>query len=269
MELRGKNPVIKLSLFRQRNFAAGVVGQIFVGFALFSSVYILPQYLGQVQRYNAQQIGEVLAWTGLPQLVLIPFMPMLMKRFDVRHVAVTGTILFATSCFMNLTLSYDVAGDQFFLPNILRAFGQAMVLTPISAITTSAIAPKDVGAASGLSNTLRNLGGAIGTATIQTIVTKREQFHSNIIGHSVTLYSEATRDRVERLTSYFLSHGVSDTAAAHQKAIVAIGNAVHRQALIMGFSDGFGVIGGVLILAAIAILFARKVRQAAAGGGAH
>jgi DHA2 family multidrug resistance protein len=269
MELRGKNPVIKLSLFRQRNFAAGVVGQIFVGFALFSSVYILPQYLGQVQRYNAQQIGEVLAWTGLPQLVLIPFMPMLMKRFDVRHVAVTGTILFATSCFMNLTLSYDVAGDQFFLPNILRAFGQAMVLTPISAITTSAIAPKDVGAASGLSNTLRNLGGAIGTATIQTIVTKREQFHSNIIGHSVTLYSEATRDRVERLTSYFLSHGVSDTAAAHQKAIVAIGNAVHRQALIMGFSDGFGVIGGVLILAAVAILFARKVRQAAAGGGAH
>jgi DHA2 family multidrug resistance protein len=269
MELKVKNPVIKLDLFRQRNFAAGVTGQVFVGFALFSSVYILPQYLGQVQRYNAQQIGEVLAWTGLPQLLLIPFMPFLMKRFDTRYVAVIGIFLFAASCFMNLTLSLDVAGDQFFLPNILRAFGQAMVLTPLTAITTSTIAARDVGAASGLSNTLRNLGGAIGTAVIGTIITKREQYHSNIIGQSVTLYGEATRDRIERLTGYFLSHGVSDSAAAHQKAIVAIGSAVHRQALIMGFSDGFGVIGAILLLAAVAILFARKVRAAAGGGGAH
>ena len=54
-----------------------------VGFALFGTVYILPQYLGQVQRYNAEQIGNVLAWTGLPQLLLIPLVPLLMKRFDV------------------------------------------------------------------------------------------------------------------------------------------------------------------------------------------
>jgi len=269
IELYVKNPVVKLRLFFQRNFAAGVAGQVFVGFALFSSVYILPQYLGQVQRYNAEQIGEVLAWTGLPQLLLIPFMPALMKRFDVRYVAVAGILLFATSCFMNVTLSLDVAGDQFLLPNILRAVGQAMVITPISAITTSAIVPKDAGAASGLSNMLRNLGGAIGTATIATIVTKREQYHSNIIGHSVTLYSEATRDRIARLTGYFLSHGVSDVAVAQNKAIVAIGNTIHRQALIMGFSDGFGVIGGVLVIAAVAVLFARRVRPGAQAGGAH
>lgn len=269
IELKVKNPLVRLGLFAQRNFATGVVSQIFVGFALFSSVYILPQYLGQVQRYNAQQIGEVLAWTGLPQLLLIPFIPGLMKRFDIRYVAATGILLFAVSCFMNLTLSFDDAGNQFLLPNILRAIGQAMVITPISAITTGAIAPKDAGAASGLSNMLRNLGGAIGTATIQTIVTKREQYHSNIIGHSVTLYGEAVRDRIVRLTSYFLSHGISDAALAQQKAIVAIGNAVHRQALIMGFSDGFGVIGGVLVLAAIAVLFARPSRSGASAGGAH
>jgi MFS transporter, DHA2 family, multidrug resistance protein len=55
-----------------------------VGFALFGTVFILPQYLGQVQRYNAEQIGNVLAWTGLPQLLLIPLVPLLMKRFDAR-----------------------------------------------------------------------------------------------------------------------------------------------------------------------------------------
>jgi MFS transporter, DHA2 family, multidrug resistance protein len=269
IELVAKKPVVNLRLLTQRNFAAGVVGQIFVGFALFGSVYILPQYLGQVQRYNAEQIGEVLAWTGLPQLALIPLVPILMKRYDIRYVTATGILLFAASCFVNLTLSFDDAGDQFLFPNILRAIGQAIVITPLSAITTGMIAPKDAGAASGLSNMLRNLGGAIGTATLQTIITKREQYHSNIIGHSVTVFSEATRDRIAQLTSYFLSHGVSDMAAAQQKAIIALGNAVHRQALVMGFSDAFGVIGAVLLLAAVAVLFARRVRPGAQAGGAH
>ena len=169
-----------------------------VGFALFGSVYILPQYLGQVQGYNAEQIGNVLAWTGLPQLLLIPLVPMLMKRFDARYIGFVGIGVFAARCFMNMTLSPDVAGDQFWLPNIVRAIGQALVLTPISAITTAGIAPSEAGAASGLSNMLRNLGGAVGTATLATVLTKREQFHSNIIGQSVSLYRDEVRTRARR-----------------------------------------------------------------------
>ena len=62
-----------------------------VGFALFGTIYILPQYLGQAQGYNAEQIGAVLAWTGLPQLVVIPFVPLLMKRFDVRAIGLSAS----------------------------------------------------------------------------------------------------------------------------------------------------------------------------------
>jgi DHA2 family multidrug resistance protein len=115
---------------------------------------------------------------------------------------------------------------------------------------------------------LRNLGGAIGTATLQTIITMREQYHSNIIGHAITVYSEATRDRIAKLTGYFLSHGVSDVAIAQRKAIVSIGTAVHRQALVMGFSDAFGVLGLILVLAAVAILSACKVRLGKPAEGA-
>ncbi len=61
-----------------------------VGFALFGSVYLLPAYLGQVQGYNAEQIGAVMAWTGLPQLLLIPLVPKLMQRFDIRYIAFAG-----------------------------------------------------------------------------------------------------------------------------------------------------------------------------------
>ena len=267
IELTIEKPLIRLRLLTQRNFGFGVIAMTMVGFALFGSVYILPAYLGQAQGYNAEQIGAVLAWTGLPQLILIPLVPRLMQRFDTRYIAFTGLMIFAYSCFMNTAMSPDYAGDQLWIPNIVRAIGQAMVLTPLTSVMTGGIAPQDAAAASGISNMLRNLGGAIVTAVLATVITKREQFHSNIIGQSVTLGREEVRNRIAQMTDYFMGHGVPDPAAAHQQAIIALGKAVKRQALVMGFSDTFAVIGAVLVLAAIAVALTRKVK--ASGPGAH
>jgi MFS transporter, DHA2 family, multidrug resistance protein len=268
IELSVEKPLLRLRLLKQRNFGFGTIAVTLLGFALFGSVYILPAYLGQAQGYNSEQIGAVLAWTGLPQLLLIPLVPKLMQRFDTRYIAITGLLIFAYSCFMNTAMSPDYAGDQLWIPNIVRAIGQAMVLTPLTSVTTGGIAPQDAAAASGISNMLRNLGGAIGTAVLATVITKREQFHSNIIGQSVTLSREEVRGRIAQLTNFFIAHGVPDPAAAGQQAIVALGKAVKQQALVMGFSDTFAVIGAVLVFAAIAVLFTRKVK-AAAGGAEH
>jgi DHA2 family multidrug resistance protein len=269
IELKVKKPLVDLRLLLNRNFAIGTIANMLVGFALFGSVYVLPQYLGLVQGYNAEQIGNVLAWTGLPQLVLIPFVPLLMKRFDVRYIGILGISLFSLSCFMNIEMSLDYSGDQFFEPNIVRAIGQALVLTPLTAIATLDISPKDAANASGLFNMLRNLAGAIGTASLETIITKREQYHSNIIGQSVTVYRDNVRDRISEMTNYFMAHGVSDVATAHHKAIVALGNIVKRQAFVRSFSDTFAVIGVMLAIAAVCLIFARKGKPGGGAAGAH
>jgi DHA2 family multidrug resistance protein len=113
---------------------------------------------------------------------------------------------------------------------------------------------------------LRNLGGAFGTALLATIVTKREQFHSDVINSSVTLLRDAARQRIDDLTAYFMSHGVSDPAAAQQKAFVALGEIIRKQAMIMAYSDTFAVLGGLLLLAAALILATRKGPASGAGG---
>jgi DHA2 family multidrug resistance protein len=267
-ELIVEKPLLRLRLLAQRNFGMGTLAAVFLGFGLFGSIYLLPAYLGQVQRYNAEQIGNVLAWTGLPQLILIPLVPKLMQRIDARYLAGFGLLLFAASSFMNTTMSLDYSGDQFFIPNIVRAIGQALTLAPLSNVSLGSVAPQDAAAASGISNMMRNLGGAIGTAVLATIVTKREQFHSNIIGQSVDLGREEVRARIAEMTDYFMAHGVPDPAGARHQAIIALGNTVKRQALVLGFSDTFMVLGIVLVLAAVAILLTRKV-TAAAAGGAH
>jgi DHA2 family multidrug resistance protein len=123
IELAVKKPLVDLRLLRNRNFGIGTLANVLVGFALFGSVYVLPQYLGQVQGYNAEQIGLVLAWTGLPQLILIPLIPRLMKQMDLRHLGAVAIAIFAVSCFMNINMSLDYSGDQFWLPNIVRAVG--------------------------------------------------------------------------------------------------------------------------------------------------
>jgi DHA2 family multidrug resistance protein len=266
IELTSKKPLLNLRLLFRRNFGLGVFANFLLGVALYGSVYILPVYLTRIQGYNSEQIGMVLAWTGLPQLVLIPLVPRLMKRVDPRIVIAIGFALFAASNFMNVYMTGDYASDQLFWPNVVRAIGQALVLTPLSAVATGGIEPENAGSASALFNMMRNLGGAIGIAALQTLLTKREQFHSNVLTQSVSMFEEATRTRIEQLTQYFMNHGVIDRVDAAHRAYVAVGNIVQKQAFILAFSDTFYVLGAALIVALLAGLLLKKPDHMDAGG---
>ena len=267
IELTGEHPAVNLRLLKRRNFGLGTLANMLVGFVLYGSVFLLPQYLGQAQGYNAEQIGSVMAWTGLPQLLIIPLVPMLMGRFDVRIIVTLGLSVFGGSFLLNMHMSPDYAGDQFWVPNVVRAMGQALVMGPMSGIAMIGIARMESAGASGIFNMLRNLGGAFGTALLGTLVTKREQFHSNIIGSSVSLSNDTVRDRIELMTKYFESRGITDPVAAHAQSVIALGQTIRRQALIMGYSDAFALLGSLLILAACFIMFTR--RGQASGAGAH
>jgi DHA2 family multidrug resistance protein len=266
IELTTKKPLLNLRLLVRRNFGFGILANFLLGVALYGSVYVLPVYLSRIQGYNAEQIGMVLAWTGLPQLFLIPLVPQLMKRFDARLIIGTGFVLFATSNFMNIYMTTNYAADQLFWPNIVRAVGQALVFAPLSAVATAGIEAENAGSASGLFNMMRNLGGAVGIAMLQTFLTKREQYHSNVLTQSVSMLEQATRTRIEQLTQYFMNHGVADHAEATHRALVAIGKIVQKQAYILAFSDTFFLLGVALIVALMAALLLKKPDHLASGG---
>jgi DHA2 family multidrug resistance protein len=267
IELTTAKPLLNLRLLARRNFGFGIVANFLLGIALYGSVFILPVYLSRIQGYNAEQIGMVLAWTGLPQLLLIPLVPQLMKRFDARLIIGAGFALFAASNFMNIYMTPDYASDQLFWPNVVRAVGQALVFAPLSAVATAGIEAENAGSASGLFNMMRNLGGAVGIALLQTLLTKREQYHSNVLMQSISLLEQATRARIEKLTQYFISHGVADQAEATHRAIVAIGKIVQKQAFILAFSDMFFLLGVALIVALAAAMLLKKPGHLESGGG--
>ena len=268
IELTRKQPFINLRLVLNRNFGLASVVNVSLGIGLYGSIYILPLYLAQVQQYNALQIGEVLMWAGIPQLFLIPLVPKLSQLVDTRLMIAVGISLFAVSCFMNSDLTNLTGIDQLRWSQLVRAMGQPLILVPLSGIATAGISREQAGSASGLFNMMRNLGGSFGIAALGTLLTQREQFHSNQLLEGVSLYNPATQQRIDELTQLFVSKG-ADLLTAHDRALKTIDNIVRREAFTLAFNDCFYFIGFALLLSGVAILFIKKVKVQAGAGGGH
>jgi MFS transporter, DHA2 family, multidrug resistance protein len=267
IELTRRRPFINLKLLLRQNFGIGSLSGLTLGLGLYGSIYVLPLYLSRIQHYTAMQIGEVIMWSGVPQLFLIPLVPKLMQRIDARYLAAAGFSLFALSCFMNSHMTHDTGIDQLRWSQLVRAIGQPIMIVPLTSIATGGIEPEQAGSASGLFNMIRNLGGSIGIAVLSTLVTWREQFHSNRLGESVSLFDPETQQRIDQLTQSFISRG-SNPILAHDQAIATLDNLVRREAFVMAFNDSFYFIGIALLVSAVTLLFCKKVKPGA-GAAAH
>jgi DHA2 family multidrug resistance protein len=260
IELHVETPLINLRLLARRNFGAGAVAMFLFGIALFGSLFLLPGYLARVQGYSAQHIGIVVAWTALPQLLTIPLVPLLLKRVDARWLAGLGLVLFAASNLMLSGLTPDIAAEQLLLPDVVRAVGEGLIATPLSMLAIAGIGAADAASASALLVIMRTLGGAIGIASLKSILARREQLHIDQMSEAVSLLGQDTRDRLEFLTRYFLDHGASDANVAGRKAMTAIARSVYEQATVMAFGDAFYILAATLLLALVTVALYRRPR---------
>ncbi|MGD0504123.1 MAG: DHA2 family efflux MFS transporter permease subunit [Steroidobacteraceae bacterium] len=269
VELKRSAPLLQLRLLARRNFGFGTCANFVFGFSMFGWIYLIPQYLSRLQGYSSQEIGGVMVWLGLPQLLLIPFIPKVMQRIQPYVLVIIGYSLFMGGSLLAMRLSDDFSGPQFLASSLVRALAQAMTMAPLSVIAIAGIGPEFAGSASALFNATRNLGGAVGIALLQTILTKREQFHSNVLSSQVSVLTPETRQRLDRLVDYFLTHGANDRGGAYREAVVTMGRAIRHQAFLLGFSDTIVVQSAVLGLGLAAALFLRKASASSAAGGAH
>jgi DHA2 family multidrug resistance protein len=269
VELKRPAPLLNLRLLARRNFGLGSCANFVFGFSMFGWIYLVPLYLSRMQGYSSQQIGGVMIWIGLPQLVLIPFLPKIMKHVDSKRLVISGYVLFVIGSLLAARLSDDFSGPQFLSANLVRAVAQGMMMAPLMGIAIAGIEHEQAGSASALFNALRNMGGAVGIAVIQTFLTKREQFHSAILNAQTTLLGESTRQRLDKLSAHFLSSGVSDSAIAYREAVVAVGRDIRHESFMLGFSDTVIMQSAVLALGLAAVVFVRKVSQVSAEGQGH
>ncbi|WP_319021355.1 MDR family MFS transporter [Pseudomonas sp. FME51] len=253
LQLSRDNHLLNLRLLTQRNFLLGSLANIGLGVGLYGTVFVLPVYLAQVQGYNALQIGQVIMWMGLPQLLLIPLVPILMRFVDPRLICAAGFLLFGLGSFLSGSLNPDFAGDQFIFIQIIRACGQPMILVPLSILATAMIPPSEAGSASSLYNILRNLGGAIGIAVLATVLDSRAAYYFDILRGYVTVDRYAATDRLALL---------GEQLGTPEAALRLLDQQVREQAQIMAYNDAFHFIGIMLACSMICILLTKALPKA-------
>lgn len=223
-------------------------------FIILSTAYIIPTYLQTVQNFRELQVGDVLLWIALPQLLIVYPLGALLRRVDGRWVLGFGSAAIAVACLMGSALTSQWATTDFLPSQIVQAIGQSFALTGLIVLIVRSTNPSDVLTIGCLLQISRLFGGEIGTAFMQTFVRVREQVHSNLIGLHVDGLAGVT---AERLTAYGAAVGAhtADLGTATAQAAKLLGTAVMQQASVLSYIDGFLAAGigafACMVLAAV------------------
>jgi DHA2 family multidrug resistance protein len=260
LQFSREHPLINLRILGDRNFGLGGLSVFFIGMAIYGTVFLLTLYLAQIQNYNPQQIGSVMLWTGLPQLLVIPLVPVLLRKADPRWMAAAGLFLVALSSYANSQLNLDFGGEQLTHTLLIRAVGQPLVMVTSSLICMAYLMPKDVGSGSSLYNVLRNLGGAVGIALLSTLIDNRTKTYFDYLREAVIPGNPQVAERLTLLTEKL----GSETAALGK-----ISEITHQQAQIMAFNDAFLAIALGVSISLICILLTKKLPANSSAEPAH
>jgi len=260
--LTARVPIVDLRAFANRNFAVGSLFSFVLGIGLYGLTYLYPVYLGEIRGYNALMIGETLFVSGLVMFITAPIAGQLAQRFDPRYVLIAGFLFFAIGTWQMTFVTHDWDFNELLWPQIFRGIGLMLAIVPVTNTELGTLPPERVKNASGLFNLMRNLGGAIGLAAINTILNKRMDLHLDRLHEAVNWASVPANEMLARLASRFSG---SDAQTMALKEMMRL---VRRQAAVMSFADVFLIMTALFVtLAAFGIFMTRPQPLGGAAGG--
>lgn len=244
--LRAREPLVDLRAFRDKNFSAGCLFSFIMGIGLYGAVFVVPLFLGRVRGYDAMQIGNTMFVTGAAMFVSSPVAGLLAERIDPRHMLAAGLLMFGVSLWWLGHLTSGSAFWDLFGPQALRGFSIMFVMLPTNTLALGTLPPAKLKNASGLYNLMRNLGGAVGLAMINTVATARLAHHRLHLDEAVTWARPAATKMLDGMTAALLPRLGEDAQLAALKRMALL---VEREALALTYND-------VLLLMSVAFFIA-------------
>jgi MFS transporter, DHA2 family, multidrug resistance protein len=255
-ELRTQHPVIDLRILKNRQFATGCVVGGVLGVCLYATVFVLPVYLQQGLGFTANQTGLVILPGALATAATMAVMARRLGRVDTRPTAVFGVALFAFAMWQWSHFTLQSGRDDFFWPLIVRGVALGMVFIPLNNLAVSELPMSQIGAATGLYNLTRQLGGSIGIAiSANAIASFGAQARAALAAH-LPAGDPAVLARVDAIARGLAARG-TPAAEAHEAALRALAAQVQAQAYMLAFERIFIVFGVAFLLAVPLILSLR------------
>jgi len=261
-ELTTKYPLLDLRLLSDRNFGMSNMLMFVFSIGMFGSTFLLPLYLQNSLGYTALQSGAVFLPVGIIQGCLAPISGWFSDKVNAKVPIITGVGLLAASFFLNSNLSFLTEHSYIMTSLYIRGLGMGLIFTPLSTLSLITIPRDKMAQASGIMNTIRQIGGSLGVALLSTILTARVNFHAQMYGGAVQSGSQ-TFQNVTRNMAYFIQQhaGGSFTTALKQGQSLLMSN-INSQAYIQGINDDFLIAALISMLGFIPILLLRSKKKA-------
>lgn len=236
-ELTHKDPVVDLSLLKDRNFAVAGFLMFMVGVVLLGSTVLIPQYLQLVMGYSATLAGLAISPGGLLVMCLLPFVGILLGKVEGRWLIALGLII-TSSALIHMT-SFDTEMDfrHAVYARCFQAAGLAFLFVPINTVAYAFVPRNKNNAASGLINLARNVGGSFGISLVTTALDRRAQFHQARLTENATSFSPLFRQAVNSATHVF---GPSPSGNSPYALLM---RTLEQQANTLSYIDCFWMLG--------------------------
>ncbi len=249
-------PILKLTPFRQRNFTFACVFNLVVGFGLFASTYLVPVFLGRVRDFNSLQIGTTVFVVGIAQLFSTIVAAKLAEKIDLRIILAAGLGLFSLSLWMTAQATSEWGFSEFLVPQLVRGFAIMLCIVPSVGTALSGFSGAELKYASGLFNVMRNLGGAIGIAVVNTWLQDNARISGARFGENLGAFPGTFSSTITELTGY-VSSTTTDAQLALMQARGLLRDIISQQAFTLAFDDVFIMMSGMFLFALILVPFAR------------
>jgi MFS transporter, DHA2 family, multidrug resistance protein len=263
--LTARQPIVDLTAFRDRNFWTGTMFGFVLGIGLYGLTYIYPVYLAVVRNYSSLMIGKTMAVTGFTQFLTAPLAGRMLNKVDPRLMIATGFILFAAGTYQASYVTVDWDFWELLWPQIFRGVGLMLAMVPINYLALGTLPPMKIKNASGLYNLMRNVGGAVGLALINTMIDKRMDLHLERLRESVTWGRAVADERLAGMIAALAARGSdAELAATRELALM-----VRRQAEVLALSDVFLALTVIFLGCVTLAALMRKPAAMGGGGGGH
>jgi len=256
-EMRHEHPVGDLRMLKDRNFAVATLAMFFLGFVLYASTVLIPQFLQELMGYTAELAGLALSPGGAVIMFMMPVVGFLVSRVSTKYLITFGCLVSSLALFVMAGWNLQIDYKHAVLARMLQSFGLAFLFIPIN-VSAFAFVPKEkTNMGTGIINLARNIGASVGIATVTTLLQRRTQFHqSQLMEHANTL-STAFQNKLHAITVSFTSGGSSGPGAALQ-AYGMIYSTVQRQAAMLAFIDNFYMLGMVFLTVIPVLMFLKR-----------
>ncbi len=233
-------PLFKLQMLRRRNLAHGLLGLAGVLILTLSGSALPSAYFSQVAGFRPLQFAPLALTVGLPQLLIAPLIAALLnlRAIDCRWVLTAGVGLLVAACWMGMHITSDWARQNFWVLQILQAFGQPMVILPILMSATSVVAPPEGPFASAMFNTVRGFASIAASTLVSWFISHREQFHSNVLLNRAAAqpWLMTAPDAAQSSPSLPL---LPDGTPASTETLSGFATLVKHQATVLSLSDAW------------------------------